>query len=215
MDIKSKERRPIILVIVVTLLGAFAIIWHGPPSSRFLEKQQLNQALRAKEMGAPLVEATQSALVRNYINAYQVKNCDEIIQTTWWIQERLAKLNETDTAAIDTEKARLCEELYALNTKDSMIKITGLNDQYLLSPVSTFKILGADPGRDDLAKPVLERVWIEIVYADPNTAPQLENNLSPVHSIIAGINISDDNYILKGAVRGNWEIDLTSISTQW
>jgi hypothetical protein len=53
-----------------------------PPLSSFFRKTTVELALREKEMDAPLVETTQSGMVRNYITLYQVKNCDEFIETT-------------------------------------------------------------------------------------------------------------------------------------
>ena len=216
---QSKQLIPIILVIVLTLLGAWAIIRQGPPSTAFLSKQQLNKAIRDKEEGAStLVAATQGELVKRYIKAYQMKNCDDVCSMTWWIQERMEKINKQysdDLTRIEQEKAQMCDNLFAVNPKESTVDLLGLDDQYLLGSMSVYTVIGADPGRMDIEKKVKERVWVKFVYSNPQTAPKLKNNPLPVHSIVAGVNISEDNYILKGSVRGNWEVDLSSISTKW
>lgn len=216
---KSQKLGPIILVSVMALLGAVAIIKLGPPSSVYLDGQNLNSSQEDAQSGLdPIRDSTRDKLVKQYVLAYQSKNCDEVIQLTWWIQERMAHIEsqyEGNAEQIALEQSQLCEELFEHNPDQSSINILGLHDQSLMGPISTIKIIGADSGRDDLDKPVVERVWVEFVYSNPQTAPRTQNGLSSIHSLIAGVNISQDNLILKGSSRGNWEIDLTSISTKW
>ena len=216
---RNKQWGPIIFVSLLSLLGALAIVMLGPPSSVYLDEQDLNKSRKTVALGlSPVQDITQGELVQRYISAYQTKNCDEAIKCTLWIQDRIEFLQEE--FSVDSEQMRqarleLCEKLFLKKHEDSRIDILGLDDQYLMGPISVFTLVSADSGRIDLEKPVLERVWVKFVYSNPKTAPKAQNGVTPIHSLLAGINISEDHLMLKGSARGCWEIDLSSISTKW
>lgn len=222
MKVEEKNKKqwgPIIFVSLLSLLGALAIFTLGPPSSHYFEQQQLNESKRAAELGlASIQEITQEKLVHRYIAAYQTRNCDEVIDCTLWVKERIQTINAqfgTDSEQLKQAQLELCEQLFSKDDNGSRMDILGLDDQYLMGPLSIFTLLIADSGRKNLEKPVLERVWVEFVYSNPKTAPKTQNGATPIHSLLAGINISDDRLILKGSTRGCWEIDISSISTKW
>lgn len=197
-------------------------MWHyGAPSSRFFEEQELNRqenSEAADEYGVPLelTRATEGQLIQRYIAAYQTRNCAEIASCTEWMIERLQKINEQhgDPAAVEKARGDLCEQVLVRKPGAEQLGLLGIEDQYLIPQGVTYKVLGADPGRTDLGRPVKERVWVLFEYSSESTAPKTEEG-KPIRQLRAGVNISADHRVLKGAVKGNWEIDVNSILTRW
>lgn len=212
---------PVAILLLLTILGGFGIWYWGPPSSRFFEKQEQLQKQKVEDTdahGVPLhlSEATEDQLIHRYFTAYQTKNCSEIAQCTDWMIARLQKINDrySDEAKINEARANLCKEVLVRIPGEERLQLLGLKDHYLIPQASNYKVVGADPGRTDLAKTVKERVWVRIEYSNKATAPKNEEG-EPIKQLRAGVNISTDHRVLKGAVIGNWEIDTNSILTRW
>ena len=219
----SEQNRvaPVVILILLSVMGGAAIWYYGAPSSRFFEEQELNRQKELDEAAATgvplrLSESTEGQLIHRYITAYQTRNCSEITQCTEWMIQRLQRINEQtqDPAEIEEARAALCEQVLVREAGKERIDVLGIEDHYLIPQASTYKVMGADPGRTDLAKTVKERVWVMFEYSNQNTAPKTEEG-EPIRQLRAGVNISTDHRVLKGAVRGNWEIDVNSIRTRW
>ena len=212
---------PAVVMGLLIVLGGFAIWHYGAPSSKFFEEQELNRQddlERAAEYGVPLdlSEATENQLIHRYVTAYQTRNCAEIAKCTQWMIERLQAISEQHSAPEEIEAARgkLCEDVLVRTPGNERLALLGLDDQYLIPQAVTYKVLGADPGRDDLGREVKERVWVLFEYTNKSTAPKTEDG-EPIKQLRAGVNISAEHRVLKGAVKGNWEIDINSILTRW
>lgn len=206
---------PVAIIIALTALGGLAIWYWGAPSATFFAAQELNRAKKEAENAgnAPpisLGQATQESLVHRYITAYQSQNCAEITACTEWIQERLNPLGNDGITQFNAAQKKLCSELLSRKSGENQVEILGIRDIYLMPTTVTYKVMGADPGRQDLVLPVVERVWIAFEYPNQATAPQTPSGKT-IRSLRAGINISTDNTILKGSIIGNWEIDRDSI----
>lgn len=206
---------PVAIIIVLTALGGLAIWYWGAPSATFFAAQELNRAKKDAETAgnAPpisLGQATQESLVRRYITAYQTQDCVEISASTEWVQERLAPLLQDEPAQFKAAQKKLCDELLHRKSGENQVEMLGIRDLYLMPTTVTYNVVGADPGRQDLVLPVLERVWIAFEYPNQATAPRSPSGKT-ISSLRAGINISTDSTILKGSVIGNWEIDRESI----
>lgn len=207
-------------ILFILLFSGVASIWYwGPPSSKFFTAQELNQ----KDVVLPeysdeqaLRASTQNHLIQRYVTAYQTRNCAEVAKCTLWVQDRIRAINgeSKDTDVRETMRFELCGQLFSREDGADRISILGIDDRYLIPVTARFAIEGADSGRSDLGAPVLERVWCMFTYSDPVTAPKDEDG-APIQSLRAGVNVSTQNLILKGSVRGNWEIDFNSISMQW
>ena len=90
----------------------------------------------------------------------------------------------------------------------------GIEDQYVFAGGVTVTPVGIDAGRDDLERPVKDRTWVRVTFPDRSTALRDEAGL-PIRSLVAGINVSEDGFVLKANVVGNLEIDADSIQTFW
>jgi hypothetical protein len=206
---------PVAIIIALTALGGLAIWYWGAPSATFFATQELNRAKKEAENAGntppiTLGQATQDSIVDRYITAYQTQSCGEIIEITEWIRERLTTLQSEGTAQFDAAQKKLCAELLSRNSKENQIELLGIRDVYLMPTTVTYKIVGADPGRQDLVLPVLERVWVAFEYPNRATAPRTPSGKA-IEKLRAGLNISTENTVLKGSVIGNWEIDRESI----
>lgn len=200
---------PVAILIALTALGGLAIWYLGAPSKTFFTEQELNKAEReANQVGitetVALKKSTQDALVMRYIMAYRSGNCSDIIAITQWAQDRLEAKPDPAT------RENLCSELLRRSPDDTQVDLLGIEDQYLIPNTVDVKIIGADPGRDDLALPVQERVWVQFSYSNKATAPRSPSGKS-IKKIRAGLNVSETGTVLKGGVIGNWEIDIESI----
>lgn len=216
---QQKQFGPIVICLTLVLLGGLSIWYWGPPSSAYYKAKELNQANQKPVEVSDMVELTdplQGQFVNRYVMAYKTGNCSEVAACTRWVQERVRKIHETLTDEASREQARseLCSQLFARQTNRDRITILGIDDAYLIPFTAEFEIEGADPGRQDLDVPVIERVWGIFSYGDQNTAPKTEAG-EAIRSLRAGLNISVNNLALKGSVTGNWEIDFDSISLQW
>lgn len=218
-DTKSKRYAQLAVLITLIVLGGASIWYWGPPSSAFFIAQEQNKgnepASSAPEVVA-LRTSTQDQLIQRYVTAYQTSNCAEVANCTLWVQDRIRKINQEsdDTTIRESRRSNMCRQLFLHEEGRDRISILGIDDRYLIPVTVKFTIEGADSGRQDLDTPVLERVWGVFTYSDPGTARKNERGES-IRSLRAGLNVSTNNLILKGSVRGNWEIDFSSISMQW
>ena len=209
MDKKSsKGFLPYIVVISVTIVGVVSLLYYGPPTKEYMELQKLNQI----ETKIALHPTDNAFHVDSYIKAIQTRDCEYILRVTWWMQERLR--NELAKGASQTEldsiRQEMCNSTFQLENSDYLLSLEGPLDGALFPQGVEWKVLGADAGIGSLAKPVSERIWVELSYSAVPNGPKTNTGI-PLKSVIAGINISTDQYILKGDIRGNWNIDQESL----
>jgi len=203
-----KDFLPLVSAISMGVIGVGSLLYFGSPNKEYLDKQKLNQ----KETKIELRPAKNPFHVDSYIEAIQTRDCDYILRVTWWMQERLRNAQADDRSRTDLDriKQEMCDSMFQLEKNDYSLSLVGLVDGALFPQGVEWKILGADAGIDSLAKPVLERIWIELTYSGVPNGPKTSQGI-PLKSMIAGINISEDQYILKGDIRGNWNIDQKSL----
>jgi hypothetical protein len=204
----SKDFLPYIVVISIAIAGVVSLLYYGPPTREYLEIQKLNQI----ETKIALHPTENAFHVDSYIKAIQERDCEYIVRVTWWMQERLR--NELANGASQTElestQQEMCNSLFQPEKSEYFLSLEGLVDGALFPQGVEWKILGADAGIKTLSKPVLERIWVELTYSGVPNGPKTSQGV-PLKSIIAGINISKDEYVLKGDIRGNWNIDQESL----
>ncbi len=142
-----------------------------------------------------------------YARAFQVGAWDEIIDTTWWMQERLARvrLESANPQAIVQARQKLRTRLRTKAIESNQLRPEGIEDQYIFVPTADIRIVSYDQGHADLAKPVGRRTWIRVHYPNRHTALRDEQG-RPIRSIVVGVNLSTDGYILKANVLGNMDI---------
>ncbi|PCJ67068.1 MAG: hypothetical protein COA73_00170 [Candidatus Hydrogenedentota bacterium] len=215
MNKKSAEEiRNLVLVISFALFGLFSFYYWGSPTQKIKESVQLKkeESQKGEDWSELLQRAQQRPIAESYIQAYQTGNCAEITRLTWWMQERLLFLQGQTLPESEVAKAmqEFCAGIQRDHTTAHLLTVEGIADQYLLTPQCTIQILGADRGIEGLAKPTSERVWVRVNY--PNQAIALrDGNSKPIKSLVIGLNISHDGYILKSGIRGNIDVDLDRI----
>lgn len=149
-----------------------------------------------------------------YATALQENNCETVIDLTWWMQERLAQVGRETPSELKAERDRLCRIVTERLTERNRLTPEGVGDQYVFSPGSEVEAWAQDEGRDDLEKTVSHRIWLRVTYPSPTRA-LLDEKGRPLHSVIAGVNISPDGYILKANIEGNLDFDWQSFSYDW
>lgn len=164
-----------------------------------------------------------SGLAMRYAQAVQDGNCEEILQMTGWMVDRMRRvaLESSDPAVIEATRDRLCETIQTRAVEGNALRLEGIEDQYVFAPGATLEVVGRDDGRTDLPGPVAYRTWIQITYPNSRTAPLVQDPegdalAKPVRSWNVGVNISrTDNTVMKAGVIGNLDIDFSSFSFDW
>jgi len=151
-----------------------------------------------------------------YAEALQAGDWDTVIDRTLWMRERLERVQLESGSSESVEEARmeLRARLGDRSIVGNQLRLEGVEDQYVFVPDATLALIGSDEGRDDLAEPTAERVWIRVTFPTRGRALRDEQSL-PIHALTAGVNTSSEGHILKANVIGNLDIDLESISYDW
>lgn len=203
-------------VIVFVALGGFSLWYWGAPNDEFLRQQeQFRQGRDGVVAAAGDPPVSESATIaQRYASAVQEGYCARAIELTWWMEERLrlTMQNGEDTRGSTMED--LCDSLEERNAAGNRLRLEGIGDQYVFAPMSQVEVTRLDAGRQDLAKPVLQRVWMHVSYPTPTQSLKDENG-TPIKSLLVGVNVSKDGYVLKAGLIGNLEIDFESISYNW
>lgn len=164
----------------------------------------------------PLVLNQDNALALRYARACQSGDCDEIIGLTGWMRDRLRRSaletpgDEAQEAVRDELRARLQER----TVEGNRLRPEGVEDMYVFAPGTQVEFVASDRGREDLSEVVRERVWLRVTYPAPDRALRDETG-RPIRSIIVGVNVSAEGYIVKAGVLGNLDVDRDSISYAW
>jgi len=151
-----------------------------------------------------------------YAVAVHQNNCEEVLRMLWWVQERLALLAERGAGEVelDKERERLCEELLDRSVADNRLAEEGVGDAYLFVPGAKIRAVSADDGASGLAKPVRRRVWLRVTYPVLDRALR-DSEGRAIRSLLAGVNVSADGFVLKAGVEGTVEIDRRSLTYAW
>lgn len=219
MGVKSKRGnglKPYIAAILFGALGGLAL-WHwGVPNADQM-KAKVRMAERAGLSTLPEGELGDAAsLASGYASAILEGRCGDVIAMTWWMEERLRHVRMTTSNAQDVEDAMedLCARTIKRTPEGNRLGPEGIEEQYVFRPGASFQVIGADEGRDDLEKPVLHRTWIEVTYSTEVQALR-DRSGNAIKSLIVGVNVSKDGYVLKAGVIGNLDIDLDSLLYKW
>ena len=210
MSEKRKGVTPYIVAIGLGVSGLVALLYWGAPNADYVLSQRQDAA-----GGAPTtrqsVEEQDSQEAVTYAEAVQAGRCNQIIDMTWWMQERLGII---EPGEILKAKGDLCKGI--LNRADEKNEVTpeGVEDQFIFVPGATIEVVGMDRGRTGLAKPTAKRIWMQVRYPVKSTALR-DAAGNRIRALVIGMNVSEDGYILKADVVGNLEIDLESFSYDW
>jgi hypothetical protein len=150
-----------------------------------------------------------------YAQALQENNFDAVIDMTWWMHERLrfSETSLTPPQSLAGVRGELAAGLRR-TIEGNRLRPEGIEDQYIFAPGVELDVVAADAGRNDLVKPAAERVWFRVTYPFAARAPRDEAG-RPIRSLVAGVNVSQDGWILKAGVLGNLEIDWDWVSVDW
>ncbi len=151
-----------------------------------------------------------------YARAFQQSAWDDIIEWTWWMQERLERvqLESSDPAALARARVQLRARLRKRVVEGNQLRPEGIEDQYIFAPGALLEVVSVDAGRQDLVKPVRQRTWIGVTYPTRSCAPRDEAG-NPLRTITVGVNVSTDGFVLKANVIGNLDICQGSTGYIW
>ncbi len=160
------------------------------------------------------LDREKNGIAMRYVQALQEGNCDEAIARILWMNERIEQTRLKNPEQIAEIREELCRSLTDRRIEGNQLTEEGIEDQYVMAPGSRAVPVRVDEGRDDLERPAASRVWVEVTYPRRERAPVDLEGL-PIRRLVAGINVTNDAYVLKASVIGNLEINFESISTDW
>ncbi len=194
-------------------------------ASRLTGGKKLNGAVSiapAAVMGAPEAEDQYIAAALRYARALQDGFCEEVIRSTAWMDDRLHRvaMESSGQETIDNTWDSLCKKVMDRSIEGNLLVPEGIEDQYVFAPGVTMEVVGTDAGRQDLDRPVAERVWIRATFPRKQTAPLARadggSRMLAVRAMTVGVDITrDDRLVAKAGVIGNLEIDTSSLSFDW
>lgn len=204
------------LTVLVLAAGGGLAAWYElsrrSPAIEDASASLVNAPLTAS--AAPSAMDAETALAYRYATAVQEGRCEDIVSLTWWMQERLARVASETPGAEALETDRLCRMMTERRVERNRLTPEGVGDAYVFSPGATITAQGYDAGRNDLTKPAARRIWLKVTYPSADRA-LLDESGHPLRSIVAGVNLSADGYVLKANVDGNLDIDRDSADTNW
>lgn len=158
------------------------------------------------------VARMEQSVAWHYARAFQEGNWDYVIDHTLWMQEYLANAAARAGAAENGLESRLAlsRTLGDRSSSGNRLADTGVEDQYVFTPGAVIEVVAHDEGRDDLEQPARERVWLRVQY--PDSVHSLFDDMGlPIRSVVVGVNVSEDGYVLKANVEGNLDVDWDGI----
>ena len=197
--------------------GGVSLWYFGAPNQELFNapdpQSKRIDALRAS--GSPeMLEDESVQLAERYVTAIKAGNCEDVIALTLWMQERLRSAPESDPDAKKRIRDELCASILDRTPENNNLGPLGVEDRYILSTLSNTEVVGLDEGRDDLSRPARKRVWFKVAYPSKSVAVKDEDG-NALASLIVGVNVSTDGYVLKSGVRGNVDIDFDTFSYAW
>ena len=214
---KLRGSIPYIVVLSLGALGGLSLWYWGAPNAEFLRLQEENRSGRSAGRGAGAFEPTDATrTAERYAAAVRDGRCREVIALTQWMQERLEHARSGGGGALEEESVvkELCADMQQSSVEGNRLRAEGVEDRYVFAPMTRVTIVSVDSGRADLARPVRERVWMRVWYAVRTQALRDETG-SAIKSLNVGLNISEENFVLKAGMVGNLEIDYDSLSYSW
>jgi len=207
---KLKGVTPYIVAIGLGVSGLLALLYWGAPNADYV----LSQRQDAKG-GAPtarqIVAEQDSQEAVAYAEAVQAGRCNQIIDMTWWMQERLGTI---EPGGILKAKEDLCKGILNRANEKNEVTPEGVEDQFIFVPGATIEVVGKDRGRMGLTKPTAKRIWMQVKFPMKSTALR-DAAGNRIRALVVGTNVSEDGYILKAEVMGNLEVDFESFSYDW
>lgn len=204
------------LAVVILAGGCGLAAWYA-----FVSQPAEREDPAASIVNAPMDATTvalpmdaETALAYRYATAVQEGRCEDIVALTWWMQERLARVASDSPGGEAGEAERLCRLMTERRVERNRLTPEGVGDEYVFCPGATITAYGHDPGQSGLAKATSRRIWLKVTYPSPERA-LLDESGRPLRSIVAGVNLSADGYVLKANVSGNLDIDRNSADTNW
>lgn len=206
----AQQQRAIIVALVFAALGGLALWYWGAPNQELLNPRESD--VEDPLSNLPAARAEFQEIAERYIAGIRDGNCAQVIDLTWWMQERLRRNAESATPQpSQVVRDELCASIQRDDPDGFKLSVEGIDDQYVLTPGIEYTIIGADEGAANLAKLPAERVWAEIRYRADESTPRDENDRA-IRVLRVGINISADGYVLKAGIRGNLDIDVPSVA---
>ncbi len=147
-----------------------------------------------------------------YAQALQNGQYQQSLLQLNWVQERLERVRaaqgtaEAENAAL----AQLVEEISTSARTGAVLRVEGIEDQFVFVPRALVGYSAADAGRADLEQPTAGRAWLRVSYPEPAIAPKDVDGRS-IKTLTVGLNVAADGRILKAEIVGNLEIDRFSI----
>jgi hypothetical protein len=152
-----------------------------------------------------------------YVQAVQRRDCEQVIATTLWMQDRLEYVREhAAQPAVELEAAReaLCEDLRHVPEGRDVLSDAGADDAALFRPTADVELVAIDPGRQDLESPAAGRVWLRIHYPSPGDALAGADGRR-IKTARVGLTFSPEGRVIKAGVLGNAELDTESEPVYW
>jgi hypothetical protein len=192
------------------VLGLLGLLYWGAPNQDLAET---GDARPGTDAVVPAGTVESGPVVERYLRALQLRNCDDVVRMTRWMQDRLAVARERGEAESEA-RAALCEQIREWNPAESRILPEGIRDAYLITPEATWQAVRIDEGNPRLAYPAAERTWMRVNYSLKTRAPK-DKEGNPVHALTVGINVDSEGRVLKAGVLGTLEIDYESFEYEW
>ena len=208
---KLKGVTPYIVAIGLGVGGLLALLYWGPPNAEYLLRQRQQDADGGAPTARQPVTEQESREALEYAEAVQAGRCNQIIDMTWWMQERLGTIQPGE---MRKAKENLCEGIINRADEKNLVTPEGVEDQFIFVPGATIEVVGRDRGRMGLAKPTDKRIWMQVRFPVKSTALR-DAAGNRIRALVVGINVSEDGSVLKADVLGNLEIDLESFSYDW
>lgn len=148
----------------------------------------------------------------NYAELMRAGQYQQALLKVAWVEDRLARVRAErgDAAAENDALAGLVADVARVDRSNAVLRSEGIEDQYVLASRAQVEVAGADAGRGGLERKTAGRAWLRVSYPEPGLAPRDEGGRA-IRSLTVGLNLSDDQKVLKAEIVGNMEIDRFSI----
>lgn len=155
----------------------------------------------------PVVSAAQG-----YAELMRTGQYQQALLKVAWVEDRLARVRAErgDAAAENDALAGLVADMARVDRSNAVLRNEGIEDQYVFASRAQVEVAGADAGRGGLERKTAGRAWLRVTYPEPGLAPRDEGGRA-IRSLTVGLNMSDDQKVLKAEIVGNLEIDRFSI----
>ncbi len=206
-----KEKKSVQGLFVLAAGIVLAVVWWLGSGAIPVEADEQSARVRQEGYETPL-----SSVAWRYALAVRDNNCAEVIRMTLWMNERLDRVRAAhgDSERLEAAREALCRRITRRVIEGNQLTAEGVEDPYIFAPGVELNLVGVDGGAAGLERPVAERSWIRVTY--PNRRRALRDQEGqPIRSIVVGVNVSQDGYVLKAGFIGNLDVDRDSIHYVW